>query len=195
VQIEMELDISCVLFVYCPDPADARSYRRMIESDRASSVALRPVFVTPEDVPLITDVEQARANPAAVFSALCHSRDPLIDRVFPALGEALQAVGLSRATAYHDIVLAGPPMPARERWESFMTVTADQYHSELFRTLAAENQALGEADAVLTVLETNGVHVPQTARDTILACTDLDQIKTWLRRAVKATSIEDVLDA
>jgi hypothetical protein len=198
VELEKELDVPCVLFVYCPDPADAQSYRRMIEADRLSSVPLRPVFVTPGDIPLITDVGQARANPAAaVFSALCHSRDPQIDRIFPALSEALQTVGLNRATAHHDIVLAGLPMPARERWESFMTVAAHQYHSELFRTLAAEHEAQGkaegEADAVLTVLDANGVPVPQPAREAILACTDIDQLKTWLRRAVKATSIEDVL--
>lgn len=196
VQIEMEIDVPCVLFVYCPDPADARSYRRMIEADQASSVALRPVFVTPEHIPLITDAEQARANPAAaVFSALCHSRDPRIDLVFPALGEALKAVGVRRGVAYHDIVLAGLPMPARERWESFMTVTAEKYHSEWARALAAEGKAEGEADAILTVLGANGVVVPESARETILASTDLDQLRIWLRRAIKATSVEDVLDA
>jgi hypothetical protein len=46
---------------------------------------------------------------------------------------------------------------------------------------------------VLTVLEARGVRVPGAVRDQILACTDMDQMDVWLRRAVTATTIDDVL--
>ncbi|HEY7222414.1 MAG TPA: hypothetical protein VH561_02190 [Micromonosporaceae bacterium] len=82
-----------------------------------------------------------------------------------------------------------------------MSITVDKYRSEMLRNLAAEHEAVGEArgeargeaHAVLTVLDANGVRVPEDARETILACTDLELLGTWLRRAVKATTVEDVL--
>lgn len=52
-----------------------------------------------------------------------------------------------------------------------------------------------QADAVLTVLRVRGVPVPVAVRKRILAEKDLKQLKSWLARAVIATSIEDVIGA
>jgi hypothetical protein len=192
-QIEKQIGVTCVLLVYCPDPAHARSFRKKPEVDR-SSLWLRPFFVTPEDVPLVTDIEQAQANPSVVvFSALCHGDDKTIDAMFPALAAALRMLSPTKAIAYYDIVLAGLPVAARARWEAHMTTAVNQYRSELFRTLATEAEAHGEAQAILTVLNVNGVEVPEGVRQQIVTCTDLDQLEIWLRRAVKAATIDDVL--
>src|ERR671917_152656 len=87
-------------------------------------------------------------------------------------------------------VLAGLPVPARLRWEAYMTSVADKYHSEVFREIAernfAEGEAKGEAQAVLTVLEARGIPVPAEVREEILACTDLGRLDMWLRRAATA---------
>jgi hypothetical protein len=45
---------------------------------------------------------------------------------------------------------------------------------------------------VLTVLDARGVHVPEGIREQILACTDLTRLGTWLRRAVTASTAEEV---
>ncbi|GAA4697288.1 hypothetical protein [Phytohabitans rumicis] len=79
-----------------------------------------------------------------------------------------------------------------------MTTIADyEFRSELLRGIAAENrkigEVLGEARAVLTVLDGRDVAVPADVRDRILACTDLPQLDTWLRRAAIATSIDDIV--
>jgi len=68
-----------------------------------------------------------------------------------------------------------------------------EYRSEIFRRAAAENEARGEARAISAVLDARGVSVPDDVRKQILACTDLSQLDTWLRRASTATSIDDVL--
>jgi hypothetical protein len=103
---------------------------------------------------------------------------------------------------YYDIVLAGLPQAARVRWEAFMTTTVGyQYHSQLFRELAAQHEEVGEARgeargegrAVLTVLEARGVPVPAAVREQVLACTDLAQLDTWLRRAATATTADEVI--
>jgi hypothetical protein len=201
-QLETELRVNAALVVYCPDSAIARWYRGMFEGD-GLSLSLRPFIFTPHDVPLVVDVGLARDNPAlAVFSAICHGGDAEVDATFPALAEALRALGPKKAILYYDVVLAGLPQAPRARWEAYMsTATDSEYHSELFREIDARGQArgqalgqaLGEGRAVLTVLDARGVPVPEAVREQILACTDLAQLDTWLRRAVTAATAEDVI--
>jgi hypothetical protein len=209
VHLEAELKVNAALVVYCPDPAIARRYRGMFEFEGLSLV-LRPFIFTPHDVPLVIDVELARANPAlAVFSAICHGGDAAVDEMFPALAEALRAHGPEKAILYYDIVLAGLPEAPRVRWEAYMTTTTTTvgggYRSELLRELdaraeargkalgEARGKALGEGSAVLTVLDARGVRVPEAVREQILACTDLARLDTWLRRAVTAATADEVI--
>ena len=192
-QLESELTVNAALVVYCPDPAIARRYRDMFEFE-GLSLPFRPFLFTPHDVPLVIDVELARANPAlAVFSTLCHRGNTDIDAIFPALAEALRTLGPSKAILYYDIVLAGLPQVPRARWEAYMTATVgSEYRSELLREVDARGEARGEGRAVLTVLDARGVHVPEAVREQILACTDLARLDTWLRRAVTATTADEV---
>ena len=78
-----------------------------------------------------------------------------------------------------------------------MTTTVEEYRSELLRELANQHEQLGEAHgegrAVLTVLDARGVPVPTAVREQILGCTDLAQLDTWLRRAITATTADDVI--
>jgi hypothetical protein len=192
-QLEAELSVNAALVVYCPDPALARWYRDMFEPE-GLSLPLRPFIFTAQDVPLVTDVELARANPAlAVFSAICHGGAD-VDAAFPALAQALRALGPKSAILYHDIVLAGLPPAPRARWEAYMSAaTGSEYRSELLREADARGRALGEGQAVLTVLDARGVPVSEAIREQILACTDLTQLDTWLRRAVTAATDDEVI--
>jgi hypothetical protein len=200
VQLEAELKVDAALVVYCPNPALARKYRDMFD-DAGLSAPFRPFIFTAQDVPLVIDVEQARANPAlAVFSAICHGGDADVDAVFPALGAALRALGPKKAILYHDIVLAGLPPAPRVRWEAYMSSAVGyeyEFRSELLREANAQGRAQGEAHgearALLTVLDARGVAVPEAIREQILACTDLTQLDTWLRRATTATIADDVI--
>ncbi|MEQ4303811.1 hypothetical protein ABNF97_20930 [Plantactinospora sp. B6F1] len=197
-QLEAELKVNAALVVYCPDPTIARRYRGMFEFE-GLSLPLRPFIFTPRDVPLVVDVDLARANPAlAVLSAICHGTAADVDAVFPALAEALRALGPKRAILYYDIVLAGLPRAPRARWEAYMSTTVgSEFRSELLREVDAHGEARGEARgegrAVLTVLETRGVPVSEAVREQILTCTDLAQLDIWLRRAVTAVTAEDVV--
>jgi hypothetical protein len=126
-QLEAELNVSAALLVYCTNAALARRYRALFDSDGVS-LWLQPLIFTSADVPLVVDVDLARANPAlAVLSAICHGEHAEIDATFPAL------------------------MAAR------------------------------------------GVTVPTDVRDQVLACTDLTQLDAWLRRAITATTADEVI--
>ena len=201
-QMEAELLVNAALVVYCPDPALARWYRGMFEYE-GLSLSLRPFIFTPHDVPLVVDVELARANPAlAVFSAICHGGDADVDAVFPALAQALRVLGPKKAILYYDVVLAGLPPEPRARWEAYMSSAIDsEFRSELLREAdargqakgEARGQAVGEAQAVLTVLDARGIPVAKAVRERILACTDLTQLDTWLRRVATAATADEVI--
>ncbi|HET8659094.1 MAG TPA: hypothetical protein VFM55_08870 [Micromonosporaceae bacterium] len=195
--LEAELNVNAALVVYCPDPAVARWYKNMFECE-GISLPLRPFVFTPDDVPLVADVQVAQAHPAlVVLSAICHGDHAEVDDMFPALAEALRSLGSKRAILYYDVVLAGLPAAARARWEAFMTTTVGyEYRSEPLRKLAAlhePEEARGQRRAVLGVLDERGVPVPEAVREQVLSCTDLAQLDIWLRRAVTATVAEDVI--
>ena len=45
---------------------------------------------------------------------------------------------------------------------------------------------------MIAVLEARDIHVPEPARQRILACTDLDQLEIWIRRAPLVDSADDL---
>ena len=55
-----------------------------------------------------------------------------------------------------------------------------------------EGKAEGEAEAILLVLEARGLDVTDAERERITACTDLRQLKKWVRRAVTAEKTSDL---
>jgi hypothetical protein len=57
-----------------------------------------------------------------------------------------------------------------------------------------EGQALGEADAVITILETRGLTVSAEQRERILSCTDLDMIKSWVRKSVTVEAVQSLFE-
>jgi hypothetical protein len=56
-----------------------------------------------------------------------------------------------------------------------------------------EGLALGEANALLTVLRGRGIPVPDSDRERILAEKDPARIERWIEKAVIATSLAEVL--
>ncbi|MBL7498864.1 hypothetical protein I6A84_40520 [Frankia sp. CNm7] len=115
-------------------------------------------------------------------------------QAFPALAEGMQTLSPEMGEKYHEIVLAGLPEALRSLWEDYMaTMVKREYRSKIFRDLQAKGKAEGKAEDLLTILEIRRVHVPDDARERIIACTDLDQLDIWLRRAVTATTLDDVI--
>ncbi|WP_394821197.1 hypothetical protein [Pendulispora albinea] len=55
-----------------------------------------------------------------------------------------------------------------------------------------KGQATGQAKAVVAVLEARQIHVPDDARDRILACSDLAVLERWVRRAVTVASVDEL---
>lgn len=75
-----------------------------------------------------------------------------------------------------------------------MDIKSYEWQSDFAKAHIAEGRAEGEADAVLSVLETRGITVPNDIRDKVASCTDIDQLKRWVRRAVVIDHATELFD-
>lgn len=185
-----------VLMVVCIDAAIASWCAVPIELGNPGT-RMVPLVLGPDRVPVVTDVEQASRVPElAVLSAVAHGSGPDRGKVFGALLGGLDTVDEERAKLYLDVVLDALPTAARSYLEALMAAGTYEYRSDFARRYVgqgrAEGNAEGEARALLAVLDARGISVPEDARTRITSCTDLDQLDTWVRRAVTADSVQDL---
>ncbi|MGC0383366.1 hypothetical protein [Streptomyces sp. SAI-129] len=55
-----------------------------------------------------------------------------------------------------------------------------------------EGKAQGKAEDILHILEVRGVEIPDSVRERVVGCTDLDVLGTWLDRSLSATHAEEL---
>lgn len=190
--LRARLDCPTMLLVMCADTATAAWCATPIELGHPDWV-LSPLVLGPDRVPVVTDTEQAtRAPELAVLSTMAHGTHPDRDKIFHALLTALTNIDGQQAALYYDVVLAALPEAARRHLEALMTAGTYEYQSDFARRYFYQGRAEGEADALLTVLGARGIDVSDDARARITACTDPDQLKTWIRRASTADTVDQL---
>jgi hypothetical protein len=183
-----------VLLVVCVDTATAGWCAAPIELGHPGC-RLSPLVVGPDRVPVVTDAGQAVDAPEpAVLSAMAHAAGPDRDEVLDALFGALSAVDPDRRDLYADVLLAVLPLAARRYLEALMATGTYEWQSDYSHRLIAKGQVEDEARAVLAVLDARGIDVPADARARITECTDVDQLDTWIRRAVTVGSVQELFD-
>jgi len=187
-----------VLLVLCPSTALAEWCATAIPLGQPGLV-MRPLVIGPDRVPVVTDPTVASDSPElAVLSAMAHGAHPDRANILNALLAGLRTVENDRVGLYADVVLAALPAAARAHLEELMKIGTYEYQSDFARRYfsqgraegKAEGEASGEAKALLAVLATRGIDVPESARERITACTDPEQLESWVRRAVTITDID-----
>ena len=99
---------------------------------------------------------------------------------------------------YLDLIETALGEAARKAFEmipetyKFQGPTYLKAHAKGLAEGRTEGQALGEAQAVITVLEARGLAPTEQQRQRILACTDLEQLNTWVRKAVTLIDVEEL---
>ncbi len=58
--------------------------------------------------------------------------------------------------------------------------------------VAGRDYSQGEANALFEVLDVRGSDVSDEIRARVTGCTDIQQLRVWIRRAATADSIDDV---
>jgi hypothetical protein len=156
---------------------------------------LHPLVYGPDRVPVVTDPRQVVGVPElALLSAMVHGNGPQCAEIVDALAACLAETDPDRANRYSGVAFTVLPEAARKLWEELMATPTYLYQHDYARRLLAEGEAKGEATAVLDVLDERGFAVSDEVRARITGCSDLDQLKTWLRRAVKVPSPEELFE-
>jgi hypothetical protein len=208
--LRARLQCPVMLLVVCVDRAAAAWCATPIELGHPGLV-LRPLVFGPNQVPLVTDVDQVRKAPElAILSAAAHADHPDSRKTLYALTAGLSTEDPNKAVQYIEIAFAVLPAVARRYLEDLMSTQTFEFQSDYARRLRAEGEARGEAKGeargeargeakgearlVLAVLDARGIDVPDDVRDRVTASTDPDQLEAWGRRAAVIHTIGELFD-
>ncbi len=181
------------LVVLALDPAVARWCARPIDLGRGRCV-LHPWVLGPADIPVITDLELARAAPElAVLSVAAHADDPGAEHIALAALAAAHTLDNNRAVLYPDFVIALLGAVARAALEKLMATTHYEFQSDFARGYFAEGKSVGKAETLLKLLQLRGFIVPEAEQGRVLACRDLDRLDAWVARVLTARDLDEVL--
>jgi hypothetical protein len=186
------------LLVVTPDAGVARWCAQPIELGHPGFV-LHPLVVGPHAIPRVTEARVAREDlELAVLSALAHGRGAAGQEVTRAVLEALVGLEGERFSLYFDLVVSSLNDAARSALEALMRSGTYEYQSEFARKYLAqgrqEGRQEGEVAALLEVLDARGLQVDAQARQRIASCTDMAQLRLWLRRAVAVQSVQELFE-
>ncbi len=194
------------LLVVAPDAGVARWCARPIEMGHPGFV-LRPLVTGPDAIPIITEEKVAREDPElAVLSAMAHGQREVGEAIAQAVLSAVVGLEAERVRLYVDLALSSLSEVARAALEALMRSGNYEYQSEFARKYVAqgreegreegrqEGRQEGEMGALFEVLDARGLDVDDESRRRILACTELAQLKLWLRRAVAVKSVQALFE-
>jgi hypothetical protein len=220
-QLWLMLDCPVTVLCVCPDSDVAAFYAKPIETT-LSGYMPQPVVLGPDEVPPITDPEQvARWPEVAALSVMMHGRRREVIEALATGLELLKPDDASclveyafrmagvEAKKYMEEIMSRTTWPvyspfAKEHFgrgkeegrtegiKEGLKEGIEEGRKEGIKEGIREGVAVGEAKAVLTVLATRGIEVPEKMRARIEACTDLPQLEKWLGRAVTAASAADL---
>lgn len=181
------------LLVVSPDAAVARWCAQPIELGHPG-FTLCPLVAGPSAIPVVTNEQEARRDPElAVLSAMAHGSEEEVGvTVAQTVLRALGDLDTERVRLYVDLAMSSLSEAARGALAALMQSGKYEYQSEFARKYVAQGRQEGEQAALLEVLDARGLQVDEVARQRIMGCTDLAQLKSWLRKAVTAQSTQEL---
>jgi hypothetical protein len=166
------------------------------------SLTVRPLVLSPENVPLITDEEEAKRDVfLAAFSAMTHGKGRGAAAVLKPLAAALGTTDTDSAGMLAQFVESClVDAQAKQIWKELMMPVNYFFRHEVAEKVREQAREEGieegvekeRASMVLRILDWRGIAVPDFVRDRVRACSDLDQLEVWAQRAVRATKAEDL---
>ncbi|MFJ4487138.1 hypothetical protein ACIP3D_32865 [Streptomyces longwoodensis] len=189
-----------VLIVVTQSSATARWAARPIRLGLPGwhSLTLRPLVLSPDNVPVITDEKEAARDVAlAVFSAMTHGRGRGAAAILEPLAAALETVEPETAVVFAELVEAClVDAQAQEIWRNLMAPVNYFFKNPVAEKVRDEGREEGReeerAAMVLRILEWRGIAVSETVRERVTGCADLELLETWAQRAVHASTAEDL---
>ncbi|MFD9861203.1 RpnC/YadD family protein [Streptomyces alboflavus] len=155
------------------------------------SLVVRPLVLGPGNVPAIADEkEAARDVSLAVFSAITHGRGRGATAILKPLASALETVEPESAAMFAQLVESGLVDPqAKEIWRDLMAPVNYFFRHEVAEKVREQGREEGvereRAAMVLRILTWRDIEVPESVRERVVACTDLEQLNVWAERAMR----------
>ncbi|MFJ4832287.1 hypothetical protein ACIP79_20650 [Streptomyces sp. NPDC088747] len=192
-----------LLLVICQDRKTAEWAARPVKigPPQWQGLALRPLVIGPDDVPLVETLDEAtRDVPMAVLSAILHGRDRSVDGTLKVLAAALRTMEArdpENARIWAEFTNQGlDKTEALKTWRQLLAVETSFFTSSISQEIRAEARAEGEveglANYLLHHLDRRGIPVSDADRDLITTCDDPDTLTRWIDQAITATSISEV---
>ncbi|MEZ4453354.1 MAG: hypothetical protein R3B09_28075 [Nannocystaceae bacterium] len=186
-----------LLVVVTMDRGVERWARQEIDLGEGAAT-VRPLVIGPDEVPLLAEVEAARAAPElAILSVAAHAASAAGESVVRAALEATRGLDRDRGIFYVDFVFALLKKAAPALLEKLMATSQHEFYSDFARKYFAEGESKGEAKgvagALITLLEQRGLEVGEADRRRIRECDDLDRLQAWLGRVLTARDLAEVL--
>ncbi len=179
------------VLVICPDAKSAFWYARAFPTT-LPGYTHRPIVLFPSAVPAITDVADAAARPAmAALSVAYHGANPAVSQAFV---DSLRLLSPGRAFKYHEWAHNMAPLAVQRILEHLMKSETWPVYSPFAKETFGRGMREGKAEDILTVLEARNLDVTGAERERITGCTDLRQLKIWVRRAAIVEKTSDLFD-
>jgi hypothetical protein len=189
--LENKYKIPATLLITTPSAATARWARGplFLGPPGFPSMEVRPFVAGPDNVPFITDLEEALEDvDFTVLSTLTHRLNPDIEKALKPLATAIDTVEPELSAIWADLTEVGLEGCAQDLWRQIMQTMQYKFGSQL----ALETMAQERARIVLKFLEMRGIPVSEGARQRIEDCTDLEMLEAWVLRAPSVQTVEEL---
>jgi hypothetical protein len=189
--LENRYRIPATLMIVTPSEATARWARRPLRLGLPGfpSMELYPFVVGPDNIPFITEVEEAIEDvDFAVLSTLTHRLNPDIEKALTPLAAALDTLEPERSAIWADLTEVGLEGCAQDFWRQIMQTMQYEFGSQL----ALETTVKERIRLILKFLDMRGIPVTDAERRRIEACTDLEMLEAWVMRAPSVQSVDEL---
>ncbi|MFI0039698.1 hypothetical protein ACH4NS_29945 [Streptomyces mutabilis] len=166
------------------------------------SMTVRPLVIGPDNVPVIASEREAERDiPPAVLSAMTHGRGAKAAAILEPLAFALRTVDAESAAVFGQLIESClADSRAKEIWRDLMSEIRYFFNNPVAEKVREEGRVEGReegrvedrAEMTLRILEWRDVPVTDAVRERVLACSDLNQLEAWARRAMTAERAEDL---
>lgn len=202
-----ELGAPTTLVVLTPSERVARWASEAIDVGRGLTV-IQPLVLGPRQIPAEMSLAEARARPDALALSMLvhgHKRGSIdLSRTALKVARELLASGDEERKVLGDLIFGAVNERARKILEAEMIVDGQMWFSKevgYFMKGRSEGRAEGKtegkaegiAEALLMVLETRGLRPSAAQRARIERCKKREQLDAWLRRAVLAKDVTEIL--
>ncbi|MFF7111931.1 hypothetical protein ACFY91_06435 [Streptomyces albogriseolus] len=183
------------LLILSADAETARWAEQPVSSGpvQPPALTLHPFVAGPHHLPLVTDQDEARADPAlAALSAMMHPADPAVGTALKALSAALRDLPEVLARPLADLTDKALGLhPSRRAWRELMLPIVREKE---YRRARDEGLADSARESLLLVLGERGFHLGDDLRRRVAGCHDPGILRHWLLRAVTAQTPEEIFE-